>query len=93
MYRKVNRIEKKFGYDYDMGESKTLNYIKEEFLDNTVKYYGQGEWTKKMGRKDKYEKNLELKRPLKLNPMLKIFNRVETKLNLISKFEAFEALK
>lgn len=50
--------------------------MKEEFLNNTLEYLGKGEWTKKLGRKDKYERNLEHGRPLKKNPLLKIFNRI-----------------
>jgi hypothetical protein len=48
--------------------------MKEEFLKNTLEYLGKGEWTKKLGRKDKYERNIEYGRPLKKNPLLKISN-------------------
>ena len=68
-YKTVNRLEKKFGYDYDFEQSQPLKYMKEEFLNRTLDYLGKGEWTKKMGRKDKYEMNIELGRPLKKNPL------------------------
>lgn len=47
-------MEKKFGYDYDIGHSRALKYMKQEFLNDCVNYFGKGEWTKKLGRKDKY---------------------------------------
>ncbi len=32
--------------------------MKEGFENKTRKYFGVKEWTKKMGRKDKYERNV-----------------------------------
>jgi hypothetical protein len=50
--------------------------MKEEFLYNTLGYLGNGMWTKKLGRKDKYERNEEFGRPLKKNPFLKILTKI-----------------
>ncbi len=50
--------------------------MKQEFGNKTRNYFGGNEWTKKMGRKDKYEKNIQNGKPLKMNPIIKIFNRI-----------------
>ncbi len=50
--------------------------MKQDFLMRTTAYLGKGEWTKKLGRKEKYERNLEFGRPLKQNPLIKIFNKI-----------------
>lgn len=54
--------------------------MKEDFENRVFGYLGKGEWTKKLGRKDKYERNAEFGHPLKKNPLLRIFGRLEDKM-------------
>lgn len=75
-HRTYYKLEKKFGYDYDTNGSKTLQYMREDFENKTFAYLGKGVWTKKMGTKDKYERNLEFGRALKKNPLLTIFRKL-----------------
>ena len=62
-------------------------------MNQTVSYLGKGEWTKKLGRRDKYERNLELGKPLRQNPLVKIFNKIEPKLQAADKAFAFQVIK
>jgi hypothetical protein len=67
--------------------------MKKEFLHNTLGYLGNGMWTKKLGRKDKYERNEEFGRPLKKNPFFKIFTKIENKIDKDAKSEFFQLIK
>ena len=56
--------------------------MQEDFENKTFAYLGNREWTKKLGTKDKYERNLKYGKPLKRNPLLVVFEKLENKMIL-----------
>jgi hypothetical protein len=46
-------VEKQKGYDYDFNGSKTLKWMKEEFMDKSVRYLGAKTFVRKQTRMDK----------------------------------------
>lgn len=67
--------------------------MKEDFGDKTVAYLGRKNWTKNLGTKDKYERNLEIGRPLKKNPILKIVEKIGNRVNRQDKIQVMRTLK
>lgn len=56
--------------------------MQEDFENKTFAYLGNREWTKKLGTKDKYERNLKYRKPFKRNPLLTVFEKLENKMIL-----------
>lgn len=56
--------------------------MQEDFQNKTFAYLGNRVWTKNLGTKDKYERNLKYGRPLKRNPLLTVFEKLEDKMIL-----------
>jgi len=46
-------VEKQKGYDYEFNGSKALKWMKEEFMDKSVKYLGAKTFVRKQTRMDK----------------------------------------
>lgn len=67
--------------------------MQENFKNQTYAYLGNKEWTKNLGTKDKYERNMTYGKPLKKNPLIKVFNKLENKMILSEKIQALNALK
>lgn len=79
------------GYDYESNGSRTLKWMKEEFQDKAIKYLG-GRKVKKAGRMDKVRKKEELGFDNQVNPLVRIFNRLNLNIEMSMKQHAFDKL-
>ncbi len=90
------RLEKKMGYNYNTDSNRTMRWMKEEFTDKLVKYIanrGSGEYAQKMSRMDKVKLKESLGFKLKVNPLIRVFSKVNSKLEKGMLWEGFQALQ
>ena len=64
-----------------------------EFEERFAQHNNKKEWTNKKGRIEKYQGNLAYGKMIKKNPIIKIFDKVEKKLQSASKMTVFEKIK
>ncbi len=83
MHALINRIpilEKRMGYDYEDNGNKVLKYMKEEYRNKMIKYFGDGVFEKKQSRMDKVRLKEQIGFKNQINPIVKIFSRINKKL-------------
>ena len=68
------------GYYYSCNESRTMKWMHEEFEQKQKKYLGKGGAVKKMARMDKVRLKEELNFKNQVNPLVKIFGRINKKI-------------
>ena len=90
-YNVYNKYERKMGYDYDVGESKGMKWMKQEFAQQMVKYLGEDGVVKKQGRKDKYTRQHSFKP--EVNPLIRIFGRINRRAEQELKHNGLVALR
>lgn len=91
MYNKYYKFEKEKGYDYDYKGSRALKWMKEEFQDKMVKYLGSKTFVKKQSRMEKIEMKERLGFKNEINPIIRIFSRINQKVErdmLVTGFNA-----
>lgn len=80
------------GYDYSCDESRTMKWMHEEFEQKAKKYLGKGGAVKKMTRMDKVRLKEELNFKNQVNPLVRIFGRINKKIENKMLFMAFKAI-
>lgn len=67
--------------------------MKEEFVTKTVSYFNGEKRPRMLKTNDKRVRNLSLGRPFKKNPLTKIYEKIEFKINFADKLDAFLKIK
>ena len=82
------------GYSYNQDvESKTLKWMKEEFHDKMAKYLGKKEFAQKQSRMDKVKLKEKLNFRNEVNPLIKIFSRINQKIEKGMLWDGLTAMK
>ena len=90
----VNRMSKKFGYDYTASEDdRRMIDQQADFKNKAAKYLGGRAFTKKMTRFDKMRMKEELGFEPKMNPIVSEFKKVDKAMKKILLLEGFLALR
>lgn len=93
MINQLAKYERIWEYNFECGDNRTLKWMKEEFVNRLVSYFDNDNFVKKMGRMDRIKQKERVGSALKMNPLSKIFSRLEIKSRRQSKRDAFEVLK
>lgn len=88
-----NRFQKKMGYDYESEDNQALKWMKEEFQDKMVKYLGKKDFVQKRTRMDKVRMKEQINFKPGMNPLIKLFSRVNGKVERGLLWDAFALLK
>ena len=86
------RFETQMGYDYE-SDNRTLKWMKEEYHHKMAKYLGKATFCKKQSRMDKVRIKEELNFKNEVNPLVKIFTRVNKKMEKGMLWDGMTALK
>ncbi len=76
---KIQGLSRRMGYDYECNDSKTMKWMKEEFDNKTAGYIGNQYIAAKQGRMDKIRLKEQLNFKIQVNPLVKTFSRLNTK--------------
>ncbi len=68
------------GYDYEDDGNKVLKYMKEQYQNKMNKYYGSRIIDKKRSRMDKVRLKEQIGFKNEINPIVKIFSKIERKM-------------
>ena len=71
------------GYDYEFGSSKALKWMWQNFNSKMNKYLGNKEFAKKQSRMDRVRLREEINFKLEVNPLVKIFSKINKKVEAI----------
>jgi hypothetical protein len=94
LWPRYSQYEARMGYDFDdKTESRTLRWMRQEFEDKMLKYLGNKQRVNKRSRMDKVRLKEELDFSPEVNPLLRIFGRVNDKVERVLLFEGLDALK
>jgi hypothetical protein len=78
-YYRCSQFEEKFGYDYEMGSSQVLDWMKQDFQDKMTKYLGNSAYVTKQSRMDKVRLKQALDFRPEVNPLVRTLSRVNRK--------------
>ncbi len=68
------------GYDFEDNGCRVLKYMKEQYRSKMIKYLGNGVFEKKQSRMDKVRIKEQIGFKNQINPLVKVFSRINKKL-------------